>query len=111
MRASLTPSVLLLVLLFVPFLSLLLLLLVLGAEGTRVLEMARTFAVVEKSAAVFCRGYGSPTPRNPRRRARTGNVGRIDSGHHVANVGDLEVGLSRGGMCRYACTSAEELGG
>ena len=93
--ASLTPPALLLVLLFVSLLSLLSLLLVLGAEGTRVLEMARAFAVVanDVSAVVFCRGHGSPAPRNPRRRARTGKVGRIDSGHHTANVGDLEVEL------------------
>ena len=67
----------------------------LGTEGTRVLEMARAFAVVENyvSAAVFCRGHGSPAPRNPRHRARTGKVGRIDSGHHAANVGNPEVGL------------------
>ena len=93
--ASLTPSALLLVLLFVPLLSLLSLLLVLGAEGTRVLEMARAFAVVENyvSAVVSCRGHGSLAPRNPLRRARTGKVGRKDSGHHAANIGDLEVGL------------------
>ena len=67
----------------------------LGAEGTRVLEMACAFAVVanDVSAVVFCRGHGSPAPRNPRCRARTGKVGRIDSGHHAANVGDPEVGL------------------
>ena len=67
----------------------------LGAEGIRVLEMARAFAVVASyvSAAVFSRGHGSPAPRNPRRRARTGKVGRIDSGHNAANVGDPEVGL------------------
>ena len=93
--ASLTPSALLLVLLFVPLLSLLSLLLVLGAEGTRVIEMARAFAVAtnDVSAVVFCRGHGSPVPRNPRRRARTVKVGSIDSGHHAANVGDPEVGL------------------
>ena len=45
------------------------------------------------SAVVFCRGHGSPAPRNSRRRARTGKVGRINSGHHAANVGDPEVGL------------------
>ena len=69
--------------------------LVLGAEGTRVFEMARAFAVGENyvSAVVLCRGHGSPVLRNPRRRARTGKVGRIDSGHHAANVGDPEVGL------------------
>ena len=44
--ASLRPSTLLLVLLFVPLLSLLSLLLMLGAEGTRALEMTRAFAVV-----------------------------------------------------------------
>ena len=89
------PSALLLVLLVVPFLSLLLLLLVLGAEGTRVLEMARAFVVVvnDVSAVVFCRGHGSPVARNPLRRARTGKVSRIDSGHHAANVNDPEVGL------------------
>ena len=40
--------------------------------GTRVLEMARAFAVVSNNVfvVVFCRGYGSPAPRNPRRRAR-----------------------------------------
>ena len=67
----------------------------LGAEGTRVLEMARACAVVEKyvSAVIFCRGHGSPAPRNPRRRAQTGKVGRIDSGHHAANVVNPEVGL------------------
>ena len=93
--ASLTPSALLLVLLFVSLLSLLSLLLVLGAEGTRVPEMAHAFAVVanDVSAVVFCRGHGSPAPRIPRHRARTGKVGRIDSGHHTANVGDPEVGL------------------
>ena len=92
---SLTPSALLPVLLFVPLLSLLSLLLVLGAEGTRVIEMARAFTVVENdvSAVVSCRGHGSPAPRNPRRRSRTGKVGRIDSGHRGANVGDPEVGL------------------
>ena len=90
-----TPSTLLLVLLFVPLLSLLSLLLVLGAEGTCVLEMDRAFAVVanDVSAVVFCRGHGSPTPRNPRRRARTGKVGRIDSAQYAANVGDLKVRL------------------
>ena len=67
--ASLTPSALQLVLMFVPLLSLLSLLLVLGAEGTRVLEMARAFAVVANyvAAVVFCHGHGSPEPRNPRR--------------------------------------------
>ena len=67
----------------------------LGAEGTRVLEMARAFAVVanDVSAVVFCRGHGNPAPRDPRRRARTGKVGRIDSGHHAANFSDPEVGL------------------
>ena len=67
----------------------------LGAEGARFLEMARTFAVVanDVSAVVFCRGHGGPAPHNPRRRARTGKVGRIDSGHHAANAGDPEVGL------------------
>ena len=57
--------------------------------------MARAFAVVAKdvSSIVFCRGHGSRAPRNPRRRARTGKVGRIDSGHHAANVSDPEVGL------------------
>ena len=91
----LTPSALLLVLLFVPSLSLLSLLLMLGAEGTRVLEMARAFEVVANyiSAVIFCCGYGIPDPRNLRRRARTGKVGRIDSRHHAANVGDPEVGL------------------
>ena len=80
---------------FVPLLSLLSLLLVLGAEGTRVLEMARAFAVVANDvpAVVFCRGHGSPAPRNPRHRARTGKIGRIDSGHYATNVGDFEVGL------------------
>ena len=93
--ASLTLSALLLVLLFVPLLALLSLLLVLGAEGTRVLEMARAFAAVanDVSAVVFCHGHGSPTPRNSRRRARTGKVGRIDSGHNAANVGNPKVGL------------------
>ena len=64
-------------------------------EGTRVLEMARAFAVVanDSAAAAFCRGHGSPAPRNLRRRAPTGKVGRIGSGHHAANVGNLEVGL------------------
>ena len=59
---SLTPSALLLVLLFVPLLSLLSLLLVLGTEGTRVLEMARAFAVVanDVSAVVFYRGMEAP---------------------------------------------------
>ena len=67
----------------------------LGTEGTRVLEMARAFAVVANyvSAAVFCRGHGSPAPRNPRRRARTGKIRRIGSRHHAANVGNPEVGL------------------
>ena len=67
----------------------------LGAGGTRVLEMAHAFAVVANnvSAGVFCRGHGSPTPPNPRRRARTGKVGRLDSWHYAANVGDPEVGL------------------
>ena len=80
---------------FVPLFSLLSLLLVLGAEGTRVLEMTRTFPVVANDvpAVVFCRGHGSPAPRNPRRRARTGKVGRIDSGHHSVNVDGFEVGL------------------
>ena len=93
--ASLTPSTLLLVLLFVPLLSLLSLLLVLGAEGIHVLEMARAFAVVANyvSADVFCRGHGSPAPRNPRRRARTGKVGRIGSRHHAVNVVDPKAGL------------------
>ena len=93
--ASLTPSSLLLVLLFVQLLSLLSLLLVLGAEGKRVLGMARAFTVVANcvSAVVFCRGHGSLAPRNPLRRARMGKVGRIDSGHHAANIGDPEVGL------------------
>ena len=45
------------------------------------------------SAVVFCRGHGSPVPRNPHRRARTGKVGRICSGHHAANVGDPEIEL------------------
>ena len=69
--------------------------LVLGAEGTRVLGMARAFAVVANcvSAVVFCRGHGSLAPRNPLRRARMGKVGRIDSGLHAANIGDPEVGL------------------
>ena len=68
---SLTPSALLLVLLFVSLLSLISLLLVLGAEGTRILEVACAFAVVvnDVSEIIFCRGHGSPTPRNPRRRA------------------------------------------
>ena len=76
---------LLVVLLFVPLLSLLSLLLGLGTEG----------AVVENyvSAVVFCRGHGSPAPRNSHRRARTGKVSRIDSGHYAVNVGDPEVGL------------------
>ena len=93
--ASLTPSALLLVLLFVPLLSLLSLLLVLGAEGTRVFETARAFAVVANYifAVVFCHGHGSLAPRNPLRRARTGKVGRIDSGQHAANIDDPEVGL------------------
>ena len=67
----------------------------LGVEGTRVLEMARAFAFVanDVSAVVFCHGHGSPAPRNPRRRARTGKVGRIDSGHHAANIGNPKVGL------------------
>ena len=93
--ASLTPSALLLVLLFVPLLSLLSLLLVLGAEGTRVLEVARAFEVVANDvcAVVFCHGDGSPAPRNPHRWARTGKVGGMDSGHHAANVDDPEVGL------------------
>ena len=67
----------------------------LGAEGTRVLEMARAFAVVANgvSVVVFFRGHGSPAPRNLHRQAQTGKVGRIDSGHHAANVGDPEVGL------------------
>ena len=97
--ASLTPSALLLVLLFVPLLSLLPLLLVLGAEGTRVFQMARAFTVVanDVSAVVFCRGHGSPAPCNPCRQAQTGKVGRIDSGHHAANVGDPVVGVLRVG--------------
>ena len=45
------------------------------------------------SAVVFCHGHGSLVPRNPRRRARTGKVGRIGSGHYAANDGDPEVGL------------------
>ena len=67
----------------------------LGAEGTRVLETARAFAVVAKYVSVvdFCRGHVSPAPRNLPRRARTSKVGRIDSGHGSANVGDPEVGL------------------
>ena len=67
----------------------------LGAEGTHVLEVARAFVVVanEVSVVEFCRGHGSPAPRNPRRRAQTGKIGRIDSGHHAANVGGPEVGL------------------
>ena len=90
LAAALTPSTLLLVLLFVPLLSLLSLLLVLGAEGKRVLEMACAFAgrANDVCAVVFCRGHVSPAPRNPCRRARTGKVGRIDSGHHAAIVGD-----------------------
>ena len=93
--ALLTPSALLLILLFVPLLSLLSLLLSLGAEGTRVHEIARAFAVVANyvSAVVFCHGHGSPDPQNFRRRARTDKVGRIDRGHYAANVGDPEVGL------------------
>ena len=65
----------------------------LGAEGARVLEMAHAFEVVvnDVSAVVFCRGHGSPAPRNPRRRARIGKIGRIDSGHYAAIVGDPEV--------------------
>ena len=93
--ALLTPSALLLVLLFVPLLSLLSLLLLLDAEGTRVHEMTRAFAVVANyaSAVVFCRGHGSPDPQTFCRRARTDKVGRIDRGHYAANVGDPEVGL------------------
>ena len=93
--ASLTPSALLLVLLFVSLLSLLPLLLVLDTEATRDRKMARVFTVVanDVSAVVFCRGYGSPAPRNPCRRPRTGKVDRIDSGHHAAYVGNPEVGL------------------
>ena len=93
--ASLTSSSLLLVLLLVPLLSLLSLLLVLGAERTRVLEMAHALAVVanDVSAVVFCREHGRPAPCNPRRRDRMGKVGRKDSGHHAANVGDPEIGL------------------
>ena len=92
---SWTPSALLLILLFVSLLLLLSLLLVLGAEGTRVLEVARAFAVVanDVAAVVFFRGHGSTAPRNPRRRARTGKAGRIDSEHHAMNVGDPEFGL------------------
>ena len=58
-------------------------------------EMARAFAVVanDVSAVDFCRGFGSPVPRIPRRQARTGKVGRSDSGHHAANVVDPELGL------------------
>ena len=69
--------------------------LVLGAEGTRVLEMARAFAIGENyvSAVVLCRGHGRPALRNPRHRARTDKVGSIDNGHYAANVGDPEVGL------------------
>ena len=57
--------------------------------------MAHAFADVANyvSAVVFCRGHGSPAPRNSRRRARTGKVDHIDSGHHAANVIDPEVGL------------------
>ena len=67
----------------------------LGAEATRVLEMARAFAIAANyaSAVVLCFGHGSPAPRNPRRRARTGRVDRIHSAHHGANVGDSEVSL------------------
>ena len=50
------------------------------------------------SSVVFCRGHGSrghgsPVPCISRRRARTGEIGCIDSGHHAANVGDPEVWL------------------
>ena len=67
----------------------------LGAEGTRALEMTRAFAIVanDVSAVVFCRGHGSPAPRSSHRRARTGKVGRINSGHHAVNIDDPEVGL------------------
>ena len=93
--ASLTPSTLLLVVLFVSLLSLLPLLLVLGAEATRVRKIARVFAVVANgvSVVVFCREYGSPALRNPLRRPRTAKVDRIHSGHHAAYVGNPEVGL------------------
>ena len=55
-----------LVLLVVPLLSLMSLLLVLGSEGTRVYEMTHALALVANnvSAVVFCRGHGSPAPRN-----------------------------------------------
>ena len=63
--------------------------------GIRVLEMARAFTVMANyvSAVVFCRGHGSTAPRNARHRARTGKVGRNDSGHHAANVGDPDFGV------------------
>ena len=63
--------------------------------GTRVLEMARALAVVGSyvSVVIFCRGHGSPAPRNSRRRAQTSKVNCINSGHHAANVGDPKVGL------------------
>ena len=63
--------------------------------GTRVLKMARALAVVASnvSAVVFCRGHGSPAPRNSRRRAQTGKVECINSGHHAANVGNPKAGL------------------
>ena len=60
-----TPSALLLVLLFVPLLSLLSLLLVLDAEGSRVLEMARVFAVVANYVSarlVSATGTAAPRP-------------------------------------------------
>ena len=103
-------SALLLVLLIVPLLSLLSLLLVLRVEGTRVIEIARAFAVVANdiSAVVFCRGYGSSAPRNPRRQAQTGKVGRIGSGHHAVNVGDPQVGLLEVG-CADALVSQRSL--
>ena len=66
----------------------------LGVEETRVLEMARAFAVVANYISTrLSSAAGMAAPRKPRRRARTGKVGRIDSGHHAANVGDPDVGL------------------
>ena len=63
--------------------------------GTRVLEMTRALAVVASyvSAIIFCRWHGRPAPRNSRRRAQTGKVKCMNSGHHAANVGDTKVGL------------------
>ena len=83
LSASLTPSVLLLLVLFVPLLSLMSLLLVIGVEGTYVFKTAHMFAVVANCvcAVVFCHGHAAPRPTIP--------VGELELARLTPQIGDI----------------------